>query len=62
MQAVQLLLLHGANPNERNNNGENALDEATCDQIKELLKSYGATEVKETVLMAHDAGMLSYKL
>ncbi|XP_070791926.1 ankyrin repeat domain-containing protein 31 [Pituophis catenifer annectens] len=55
-EAVQLLLLHGANPNERNNNGENALDEATCDQIKELLKSYGATEVKETVLMAHDAG------
>ncbi|KAK9408465.1 ANKRD31: Ankyrin repeat domain-containing protein 31 [Crotalus adamanteus] len=55
-EAVQLLLLHGANPNERNNNRENALDEATCDQIKELLKSYGATEVKETVLMSHDSG------
>ncbi|XP_013916451.1 PREDICTED: putative ankyrin repeat domain-containing protein 31 [Thamnophis sirtalis] len=55
-EAVQLLLLHGANPNERNNNGQNALDEATCDQIKELLKSYDATKVKETVLMADDAG------
>ncbi|KAM6475312.1 ankyrin repeat domain-containing protein 31 [Liasis olivaceus] len=54
-EVVQLLLLHGANPNERNNNGENALDEATCNQIKELLKSYGTTEVKETVLMSQDA-------
>ncbi|CAI5787396.1 QUALITY PROTEIN: ankyrin repeat domain-containing 31 [Podarcis lilfordi] len=46
-EAAQCLLLHGANPNEMDDCGNNALDEATCDKMKELLKSYGATETKE---------------
>ncbi|KAH0628020.1 hypothetical protein JD844_008672 [Phrynosoma platyrhinos] len=46
-EAVQFLLLHGANPNERDICGGTALDEATCDKMKELLKSYGATKTKE---------------
>ncbi|XP_042308704.1 ankyrin repeat domain-containing protein 31 isoform X2 [Sceloporus undulatus] len=46
-EAAQFLLFHGANPNERDICGRSALDEATCDKMKELLKSYGATETKE---------------
>uniref|UniRef100_A0A8D0BE48 RAMA domain-containing protein n=1 Tax=Salvator merianae TaxID=96440 RepID=A0A8D0BE48_SALMN len=46
-EAVKFLLLHGASPNEPNNCGKNALDEAACDKMKELLKSYGAIESKE---------------
>ncbi|XP_054843532.1 ankyrin repeat domain-containing protein 31 [Eublepharis macularius] len=47
-EAVQFLLDHGANPNETNNRGKNAMDEATCDKMKELLESYGATGSKKT--------------
>lgn len=58
LQAVQLLLQHGANPNETDKYGENALNKATCDTIKELLKSYSATETKVTSRMNDVAGML----
>ncbi|XP_073202196.1 ankyrin repeat domain-containing protein 31 [Lepidochelys kempii] len=43
-KAVNILLHHGANPNEKDKYGKNALDEACNDKMKELLKSYGATE------------------
>ncbi|XP_050800576.1 ankyrin repeat domain-containing protein 31 [Gopherus flavomarginatus] len=43
-KAVNILLHHGANPNEKDKYGKNALDEACNDKMKELLKSYGATD------------------
>ncbi|XP_039399960.1 ankyrin repeat domain-containing protein 31 [Mauremys reevesii] len=43
-KAVNILLHHGANPNEKDTYGKNALDEACNDKMKELLKSYGATD------------------
>ncbi|XP_065263103.1 ankyrin repeat domain-containing protein 31 [Emys orbicularis] len=43
-KAVSILLHHGANPNEKDKYGKNALDEACNDKMKELLKSYGATD------------------
>ncbi|XP_067424914.1 ankyrin repeat domain-containing protein 31 [Emydura macquarii macquarii] len=43
-KAVRILLHHGANPNEKDKYGKNALDEACNDKMKELLKSYGATD------------------
>ncbi|KAM7166346.1 ankyrin repeat domain-containing protein 31 [Macrochelys suwanniensis] len=43
-KAVNILLHHGANPNEKDKYGKNALDEAWNDKMKELLKSYGATD------------------
>ncbi|XP_060092561.1 ankyrin repeat domain-containing protein 31-like [Heteronotia binoei] len=55
-EAVQFLLNHGANPNETDNCGKNAMDEATCDKMKELLKSYGATETKKSYRMNDVAG------
>ncbi|XP_077792415.1 ankyrin repeat domain-containing protein 31 isoform X4 [Podarcis muralis] len=55
-EAAQCLLLHGANPNEMDACGNNALDEATCDQMKVLLKSYGATETKEAHQMTDVLG------
>ncbi|XP_053264716.1 ankyrin repeat domain-containing protein 31 isoform X8 [Podarcis raffonei] len=55
-EAAQCLLLHGANPNEMDDCGNNALDEATCDKMKELLKSYGATETKEAHQMTDVLG------
>ncbi|KAJ6669853.1 hypothetical protein lerEdw1_000402 [Lerista edwardsae] len=55
-EAVQLLLHHGANTNETDCCGKNALDEATCDKMIELLKSYGATETKKTPEMSDVAG------
>lgn len=59
LQAVQVLLDHGANPNETDNCGKNAMDEATCDKMKELLKSFGATETKKYSKMNYVAGKLS---
>nr|XP_020659680.1 putative ankyrin repeat domain-containing protein 31 [Pogona vitticeps] len=55
-EAVHLLLFHGANPNEADNCGGNALDEAICDKMKDLLKSYGATETKEIPKMNNIVG------
>ncbi|KAF2978120.1 hypothetical protein EK904_007251 [Melospiza melodia maxima] len=37
-------LEHGANPNERDGSGESALNQACDEEMKELLKSYGATD------------------
>ncbi|XP_077203511.1 ankyrin repeat domain-containing protein 31 isoform X2 [Paroedura picta] len=55
-EAVQFLLDHGANPNETDNYGENAMDKAICDKMKELLKSYEATETKKSSKMNDVAG------
>ncbi|KFQ85276.1 Putative ankyrin repeat domain-containing protein 31, partial [Phoenicopterus ruber ruber] len=44
LEAVRILLQHGANPCERDGSGKSALDEACDDEMKELLKSYGATD------------------
>nr|XP_028604480.1 putative ankyrin repeat domain-containing protein 31 isoform X6 [Podarcis muralis] len=55
-EAAQCLLLHGANPNEMDACGNNALDEATCNKMKELLQSYGATETKEAHQMTDVLG------
>lgn len=60
LQAVQFLLQHGAKINETDDYGNNALDEATCDKMIELLKSYGATEIKKTCSMSDVAGMLRF--
>nr|XP_025041040.1 putative ankyrin repeat domain-containing protein 31 isoform X2 [Pelodiscus sinensis] len=43
-KAVKILLHHGANPNEKDKHGKNALAEACSDEMRELLKSYGATD------------------
>ncbi|KAJ7335856.1 hypothetical protein JRQ81_013797 [Phrynocephalus forsythii] len=55
-EAARLLLLHGANPNETDNCGGSALSEATCDKMKALLQSYGATETKEIPRMSNVVG------
>nr|XP_056705001.1 ankyrin repeat domain-containing protein 31 [Euleptes europaea] len=55
-EAVRFLLDHGADPNEIDNSGGNAMDKATCDKMKELLKSYGATETKKSSKMNDVAG------
>ncbi|XP_008941601.1 PREDICTED: putative ankyrin repeat domain-containing protein 31, partial [Merops nubicus] len=44
LEAARILLQHGANPFEKNGSGSSALDEACDDEMKELLKSYGAVE------------------
>uniref|UniRef100_A0A8C9MPI4 Uncharacterized protein n=1 Tax=Serinus canaria TaxID=9135 RepID=A0A8C9MPI4_SERCA len=44
LEAARILLQHGANPNERDGSGESALDQACDEEMKELLKSYGAID------------------
>ncbi|XP_039423454.1 ankyrin repeat domain-containing protein 31 isoform X1 [Corvus cornix cornix] len=44
LEAVRILLQHGANPNERDGSGESALNQACDEEMKDLLKSYGATD------------------
>ncbi|XP_037980920.1 ankyrin repeat domain-containing protein 31 isoform X2 [Motacilla alba alba] len=44
LEAARILLQHGANPNERDGSGESALDQAYDEEMKELLKSYGAVD------------------
>uniref|UniRef100_A0A8C3N673 RAMA domain-containing protein n=1 Tax=Geospiza parvula TaxID=87175 RepID=A0A8C3N673_GEOPR len=44
LEAARILLQHGANPNERDGSGESALNQACDEEMKELLKSYGATD------------------
>ncbi|KAM9167371.1 ankyrin repeat domain-containing protein 31 [Mergus octosetaceus] len=44
LEAARILLQHGANPCERASSGKSALDEACDDEMKELLKSYGAID------------------
>ncbi|XP_066844501.1 ankyrin repeat domain-containing protein 31 isoform X3 [Anser cygnoides] len=44
LEAARILLEHGANPCERDSSGKSALDEACDDEMKELLKSYGAID------------------
>ncbi|XP_071886838.1 ankyrin repeat domain-containing protein 31 isoform X4 [Anas platyrhynchos] len=44
LEAARILLQHGANPCERDSSGKSALDEACDDEMKELLKSYGAID------------------
>ncbi|KAM7025824.1 ankyrin repeat domain-containing protein 31 isoform 2-T2 [Acridotheres tristis] len=44
LEAARILLQHGANPNERNGSGESALNQACSEEMKELLKSYGAMD------------------
>ncbi|XP_059730001.1 ankyrin repeat domain-containing protein 31 isoform X2 [Haemorhous mexicanus] len=44
LEAARILLQHGANPNERDGSGESALDQACDEEMKELLKSYGAMD------------------
>ncbi|MBZ3871595.1 Soluble lamin-associated protein of 75 kDa [Sciurus carolinensis] len=42
LKAAEILLQHGANPNQKDQNQKTALDEANNDKMEELLKSYGA--------------------
>ncbi|XP_027527344.1 putative ankyrin repeat domain-containing protein 31 isoform X5 [Neopelma chrysocephalum] len=44
LEAVRILLQHGANPFERNGAGKSAVDQACDEEMKELLKSYGAID------------------
>ncbi|CAN8220299.1 unnamed protein product [Coccothraustes coccothraustes] len=44
LEAARILLQHGANPSERDGSGESALDQACDEEMKELLKSYGAMD------------------
>jgi ankyrin repeat protein len=44
IRIVKLLLDNGANPNLRTEDGRVPLDFATDDEIRELLKEYGAKE------------------
>uniref|UniRef100_A0A8C0V235 RAMA domain-containing protein n=1 Tax=Cyanistes caeruleus TaxID=156563 RepID=A0A8C0V235_CYACU len=44
LEAVKILLQHGADPNERNGSGESAFNQACDEEMKELLKSYGAVD------------------
>ncbi|XP_064357040.1 ankyrin repeat domain-containing protein 31-like [Dromaius novaehollandiae] len=44
LEAVRILLQHGANPHERDDSSETACDKACDDEMKELLKSYGAID------------------
>ncbi|XP_050184734.1 ankyrin repeat domain-containing protein 31 isoform X2 [Myiozetetes cayanensis] len=43
-EAVRILLQHGANPFERNGEGKSAVDQACDEEMKELLRSYGAVD------------------
>lgn len=43
-QAAEILLEHGANPNQKDQKQRTALEEADDEKMKELLKSYGAVE------------------
>ncbi|KAM6033315.1 ankyrin repeat domain-containing protein 31 [Chlamydotis macqueenii] len=44
LEAVRILLQHGANPCEKDGAGKSALDEASDDEMKELLKSYSTMD------------------
>ncbi|KAJ8786346.1 hypothetical protein J1605_006321, partial [Eschrichtius robustus] len=44
LKAAEILLQHGANPNQKDQRQKTALDEADDKNMKELLKSYGAIE------------------
>ncbi|KAM6156531.1 ankyrin repeat domain-containing protein 31 [Erethizon dorsatum] len=44
LKVAEILLQHGANPNQKDQTQKTALDEANNEKMKELLKSYGATE------------------
>nr|XP_031302646.1 ankyrin repeat domain-containing protein 31 [Camelus dromedarius] len=44
LKATEILLQHGANPNQKDKKQKTALDEADDENTKELLKSYGAVE------------------
>ncbi|KGL80049.1 Putative ankyrin repeat domain-containing protein 31, partial [Tinamus guttatus] len=44
LEAVRILLQHEANPHERDDSGENALDKAHNDEMRELLESFGAID------------------
>nr|XP_031363347.1 ankyrin repeat domain-containing protein 31 [Lonchura striata domestica] len=44
LEAARILLQHGANPNERDGSGESPLNQACDEEMKDLLKSYGAVD------------------
>ncbi|KAM6230010.1 ankyrin repeat domain-containing protein 31 [Porphyrio hochstetteri] len=44
LEVARVLLQHGANPCETDGSGESAMDKACDDEMKELLKSYSATD------------------
>ncbi|XP_037385889.1 ankyrin repeat domain-containing protein 31 [Talpa occidentalis] len=44
LKAAEILLQHGADPNQKDQNQKTALDEADDIKMEELLKSYGAIE------------------
>uniref|UniRef100_H0Z6P0 RAMA domain-containing protein n=1 Tax=Taeniopygia guttata TaxID=59729 RepID=H0Z6P0_TAEGU len=44
LEAARILLQHGANPNEKDGSGESALNQACDEEMKDLLKSYGAVD------------------
>ncbi|ERE81605.1 ankyrin repeat domain-containing protein 31 [Cricetulus griseus] len=44
LKAAEILLEHGANPNQKDQKQKTALEEADDEKMKELLKSYGAVE------------------
>ncbi|XP_053520447.1 ankyrin repeat domain-containing protein 31 [Artibeus jamaicensis] len=46
LQAAEILLQHGSNPNQQSQKQRTALDEADNEKMKELLKSYGAIETE----------------
>uniref|UniRef100_A0A8C3KGY2 RAMA domain-containing protein n=1 Tax=Calidris pygmaea TaxID=425635 RepID=A0A8C3KGY2_9CHAR len=58
LEAVRILLQYGANPCERSDSGESALDVACDDEMKELLKSYSATDSALPVENIEVTGML----
>uniref|UniRef100_A0A8C4VL21 RAMA domain-containing protein n=1 Tax=Gopherus evgoodei TaxID=1825980 RepID=A0A8C4VL21_9SAUR len=61
-KAVNILLHHGANPNEKDKYGKNALDEACNDKMKELLKSYGATDSEVAYATTEVTGLYIHDL
>uniref|UniRef100_A0A8D0UH89 RAMA domain-containing protein n=1 Tax=Sus scrofa TaxID=9823 RepID=A0A8D0UH89_PIG len=44
LKAAEILLQHGANPNQKDQKQKTALDKADDENMKDLLKSYGAIE------------------
>ncbi|XP_062068558.1 ankyrin repeat domain-containing protein 31 isoform X2 [Lepus europaeus] len=48
LQAAEILLQHGADPNQKHHNKKTALDEAGDEGMRELLRSYGAVETENT--------------
>ncbi|XP_072778150.1 ankyrin repeat domain-containing protein 31 isoform X2 [Taeniopygia guttata] len=44
LEAARILLQHGANPNEKDGSGGSALNQACDEEMKDLLKSYGAVD------------------